>query len=235
MRIAVVDNEKEWRIKAYQQIKKYFSRRQLEVNIDVYASGEQFIRKDEQYEMVFADIEMPGMEGFAMAQEYNRMNPHYTLMILTTHTEMSRKGYKVNAFRYIDKMYMEAEIQESLTAALKKMKRNETITVNVINVGNMKVVIKDILYVETNKRNTQLHTIDNEYTCGVNISDMEDMLKSAGFFRCHKSYIVNLDAIKNFDNIFVYLMDGSKLFVSARRYVELKRQYLQRRYEEANS
>ncbi len=235
MRIAVVDDEKEWRIKACQQIRKFFSSRQLEVKLDSYVSGENFIRKGNRYEIVFADIEMPGMDGFEMAQEYKWMNPNHILMILTTHTEMSRKGYVVNAFRYIDKMHMEAEIQESLVAAERKMKSDETITVNVINRGQIKLVIKDILYIETNKRNIQLHTTDNEYICSGNIYEMEELLKDAGFFRCHKSYIVNLDAIKNFDNVFIYLMDGSKLFVSARKYVELKRQYLQRKFEEANS
>lgn len=235
MRIAVVDDEKEWRVKACQKIRQYFSSRQLEVKLDCYASGQDFLRKGNPYEIVFADIEMPGMDGFEMAQEYKWVNPNHILMILTTHTEMSRKGYVVNAFRYIDKMHMEEEMQESLVAAERKMKSDATITVNVINIGNMAVVIKDILYIETNKRNMQLHTIDNEYTCSGNIFEMEELLKEAGFFRCHKSYIVNLDAIRTFDNVFIYLMDGSKLFVSARRYVELKRQYLQRKFERANS
>lgn len=235
MKIAVVDDEKEWRVKAYQQIQKYYEQQQTKAEIHAYASGEAFIRHGKQYDILFADIEMPGMDGFGMADTYNRMNHGYTLMILTTHTEMSRKGYMVNAFRYIDKMNMEMEIQEALEAAEKKMKRNEALTVSVINLGNMKVVIKDILYVETTKRNILLHTVDNEYTCNGNLSEMEEVLKGAGFFRCHKSYIVNLDAVKTFDNVFIYLMDGSKVYVSARKYVELKRQYLQRKFETANS
>lgn len=234
MKIAVVDDEKEWRIKAYQHIRKYYEGQESHADVHTYSSADAFLKSGKKYDILFADIEMPGMDGFEMADQYSRMNPDYTLIILTTHTEMSRKGYMVNAFRYIDKMNMEAEMREALMSADKRMKRNEVLTVNVVNLGTIKLVRKDILYVETTKRNILLHTYDNDYICSDNISELEEALKEAGFFRCHKSYIVNLDAVKNFDSVFIYLMDGSKVYVSARKYAQLRKQYLQRKYEYAS-
>ena len=55
-------------------------------------------------------------------------------IILTTHTEMSRKGYLVNAFRYIDKSNMSKEIVEAINAAEVLLRRNDNIEINIVGV-----------------------------------------------------------------------------------------------------
>ena len=53
---------------------------------------------------------------------------------MTTHTEMSRKGYLVNAFRYIDKSNMSKEIVEAINAAEVLLRRNDNIEINIVGV-----------------------------------------------------------------------------------------------------
>ncbi len=233
MKVAVVDDEKIWREEVLQRLEPYFS--DMQVTIDVFSSGNELLEKEDYYEVLFLDIEMPEMDGFETASRYREIYPDALIIILTTHTEMSRKGYLINAFRYLDKTLLDEELEEAINSAKRCLGRNRTILIRVINQGEMQVALKDIMYIETAKRNVLLHTRDNTYRCSEAIGEVEKLLDEEMFFRCHKSFIVNLDAIKSFDRIYVYLMNQSKIFVSARKYSELKMRYLENKIMCANS
>ncbi|MDE5781180.1 MAG: LytTR family DNA-binding domain-containing protein [Lachnospiraceae bacterium] len=224
MKIAVIDYNEIWRELIVKGINRYLGT--YNVVIDVYESGKAFIDRQDLYEVVIMDIEMQEMNGFEMAEKYRDINADYILIIITEHIEFSRKGYLVNAFRYIDKIKMEDELEEALTSAQKLLKNKNVIEINVVNTGKMQIYLKEILYIETEKRNVAIYTVENKHICSQSIGYMENILVKDGFYRCHKSFIVNLDWIKSFDKKNIYLKDGSNIMVSQRRYYEFKKKYL---------
>ena len=115
MRVAIVDDEERWRTKTEEIVTKFNAEECLE--IDKYASGEIFLKKAELYDIVFLDVEMKQLDGFETASGYREIFPKAMIIILTTHTELSRKGYMVNAFRYVDKTNIEEELTEALMSA----------------------------------------------------------------------------------------------------------------------
>lgn len=234
MRVAIVDDEERWRTKTEEIVTKYNAEECLE--IDKYASGENFLKKAKEYDIVFLDVEMHQIDGFQTATRYRENFPKTMIIILTTHTELSRKGYMVNAFRYVDKTNIEEELSEALTSAKLCLNRNQCIEIEASNLGKVSVMLSDILYIETLNHSLCIHTNENEYTSyTIRMSDFEEQLKDYGFFRCHKSYIVNLDKIKGFTKSEIQLRDGSVILVSVRKYQELKRQYLDYKFKYANS
>ncbi|WBW96444.1 LytTR family transcriptional regulator DNA-binding domain-containing protein [Oceanirhabdus sp. W0125-5] len=54
----------------------------------------------------------------------------------------------------------------------------------------------DIIYCESKDRASVLHTVEGEFQCSLTLTQLESKLKAFGFFRCHRSYIVNLQNIK---------------------------------------
>ena len=56
--------------------------------------------------------------------------------------------------------------------------------------------IKDIVYIETYNRGCLIHTAGNEYRENKSIGEYEKKLEDMGFFRIHKSYLINLDKVK---------------------------------------
>lgn len=121
MRIAVVDDERNWLVKIKRYVKEYFG--EMDVEIRAFFSGEAFLEDAGEYQIVFMDIEMPGRDGFSVLQEYRMEHEDSLFIILTTHIEMSREGYKVEAFRYIDKHKMMDEIREALDSALLNLQK----------------------------------------------------------------------------------------------------------------
>lgn len=233
MRIAIIDDERIWIRKARECIELFYLDSRVE--IDEYESGQSLIDANIEYDIIFVDVEMPDKDGFDTAIEYKAIYTDTVIVILTTHTEMSRKGYLVNAFRYIDKIEMESEINEALSAIEVLFQQEESICVKQIGVGNIRIVLKDLMYIETCKRNLILHTKSNEYICRCTMAQMEKRLQGKGFSRCHNSYIVNLDAIKKIEQCTLYMYNGDKIFVSKRKISELKKEYADRKCKTANS
>lgn len=231
MKIAVVDGDKIWREKAVEVIRGYLEK---EVSIHTFCSGVALLEENKQYEIVVLDIELQGKDGFQTAVEYNVSYPDSIIIMLTKHLEMSRKGYLAGAFRYVDKCNMYEEMAEALSAARKRLGRYHIVRINVVNLGNIPIVQKDIICIETRMRKVFVHTYDNVYECSDSLGNLEKVLSEKCFFRCHKSYIVNLDAIKKIENVVVHMADGNKAMVGIKKCATLKKKYIQRKYEYVN-
>ncbi len=227
MKIAIIDDEAFWRECAVKNVKSYYS--DIPVDIDVYNSGTDFLKKEKIYDIVLMDIEMPEKDGFDTIAEYRLVHDNCVAIILTTHTELSNKGYLVNAFRYIDKTNMKEELEEALSSAGRVLEINNTISLNAVKLGEIKLVVKDILFIETEKRNVLVHTNDNEYECSNSISELEEQLEKYGFYRSHRSFLVNLDKVKKFDRKWIYFAGNKKVFLSSRKYTEMKSKYVERK------
>lgn len=222
MRIAIVDDQKNWRVCVEELIKKHYG--QNIPQTDQFDCGESFYDQDE-YDVVFMDIEMGEMDGFETAKRYRHKNSDALIVFLTTHVELSRRGYMVNAFRYIDKEFIVDEVEEALTAIDELPKKDHVIVFHVVNMAEMHIRAKDILYVETDKRNIIVHTIERDYVSNRGIEEVEEELKEHGFFRCHRSYLVNLERIRKIDRSFAYFGNGRKAMISSRKYQEMKEKF----------
>ncbi len=231
MRIAVVDDELQWRSMAKFIIGEYC--KDDEVEIDEYDNGVKYLKTQTKYDLTFMDIEMPGLDGFETISRAKRYNRDGLFVILTTHKELSTKGYKVDAFRYIDKARLQ-DIDEAIYSAEILLKRNEKITVKVIEDGFREVVLKDIIYIETEKHYTWVHTIHNNYRCSNKISEFEEMLEGRWFYRCHQAIIVNLDEINDIEKDMACMSNGDKIDIAKRKIGNLKKAYLDRMFECAN-
>ena len=232
MKIAIVDDDIKWRERVRSEIVRYDVNKEME--IDFFTSGEMYLGSKERYDLSFVDIEMPGMDGFETIARAKETDADGIYIILTTHIEMSRKGYVVNAFRYIDKLQLE-EIKEAIDSAKTVLGRNKKIEVNVIGDGVRKITLKNIIYVETEKHYILVHTRQGTIKCSNTMKEIEDMLPDNWFCRCHNAYIVNLDEITHMDDRIVYLSNGSDIDISHRKMNQFRKIYLSRQYECANA
>ena len=232
MRIAIVDDDENWRERVREEIVRYDENSEIE--IETFVSGENYLERKSHYDISFVDIEMSGIDGFETIRQSQETDSDGVYIILTTHAEMSRKGYLVNAFRYIDKLHLE-ELQEAIDSAKKVLGRNKKIEVNVIGGGVRKITLKNIIYVETEKHYILIHTKQGTIKCSNTMKEIENMLPGEWFNRCHNVYIVNLDEIKRIDERIVYLSNGDDIDISHRRMNQFKKIYISRQFECANA
>ena len=230
MKIAIVDDELYWHNEAETIICQC-----VDAEIDNYSDGKEFLLSTKKYDVVFMDIEMPSMDGFDTIKKARELNLESIYIIMTTHSEMSRKGYLVNAFRYIDKQNMKEEVPEAINSANIILDNDRKISVNVIGKGLLDINLSNILYIETEKHRVLVHTNNDVVRCGDSMIELENKLLKDNFYRCHNAYIVNLDAVNKIEKTYTILKNGEKVEISRRKYQEFGNRYLERRFNCANA
>lgn len=231
MRIAVVDDEQFWREKIVLSIEDISDDRN---DIDIFKNGEEYLKSGNEYELIFVDIDMGEKDGFDTINEAREKGQKGRFVILTTHTEFSMKGYRVNAFRYIDKANMQEGMQELFDTLIKIEASDKTVVIPIMKDENIEVKIRDIIYVETKGYHITVHTIEANIDSRMRMADLEILLDDEMIFRCHNSFIVNLNKVKSYDKHFLYLINDDKVEVAKRRYVEFRRRYMKSKFSRAN-
>lgn len=232
MKIAIVDDETIWLEKIQGYVKQYFAR--MEVLVKIFSSGEKFLNSMDEYQIVFMDIEMSGRDGFSVLQEYREYHDAALFIILTTHIEMSRQGYKVEAFRYIDKYEME-EIEEALDSAMLRLEKFQMIDVPLISHEVQKIQRYHVLYFEVYDHEVLMHTKRDEiFRCRETLKELTERLEDKGFILTNRSYLVNLEHIKKVEPNQVYIVGNAVLPLSRRKYMDIRKKHFEWKVQRAN-
>lgn len=232
MKIAVVDDEKLWLRKIEKFLCGYYGSSKAEILC--YLSGKSFLDANEEFDIVLMDIEMPVMDGFEAIERYKTRFPETVVIILTTHDELAKKGFIFEAFRYIDKPSMENELKEALKSADRKLNSGKTIVLKLIKARDITVRVKNIVYIETLKRNVIVHIGKDSFICGSPISEMEQELEGEGFYRSHRSYLINLRCVDSFCKTDIKMNNGETAMLSTRKFADFKKNLMEYRYYLAN-
>ncbi|NLO86248.1 MAG: response regulator transcription factor [Clostridiales bacterium] len=199
--------------------------------------------------VVFLDVEMPEMTGVECAHAIQDMDPSIIIIFATAHDTYMGDAFEVYAFDYLVKPFKVDRVIKTLERArdrllLRDVKPLETPVAQApkrsVNgrlmlrhrEGVNFIDLQDILLVQREDRSTVLYTIDEgRYVTGDSLTEMESRLQSSAFFRCHKSYIINLNAIKDITPYgrwtYVVRLEGTKhdALITHEKYEELERMF----------
>ncbi len=225
MKISIIEDEEVWREKIQTIIEKYCRDKNIPVQISSYSSGSDFM-KNADADLLFLDIELAeGEDGFAIAERLMNCGNKCKVCILTSHTELARLGYKVNAFRYIDKKHLE-EIREAIDFFLKTKIQDRIISCNDAAGIHIMINLNELQLIETYGRKLRYLMLDGrEYLCEGRISETARSLSGVGFFQIHRSYIVNLKYIEKVNSHEITLSSGLKVVIGRAHSKEFKKEF----------
>lgn len=201
--------------------------------IDVYPCAEQLLASLQTYDMIFLDIELPGLDGISTAKELRKNKYTGHIVFLTSHTEFMPEAFKVKAFRFLKKPIPDLELKEALIESEKELLDDKKIIVT--DYGSEIVInISEILYIEATKNKTKLHfrtqTIQTNNTLKYWIQELGTM----NFFQVHKSYFVSLKYIQKIDDGKIILhYTNVELPISRRKMVAVRNAFFS--YIKANA
>ncbi len=147
--------------------------------------------------IIFLDISMPKFDGLAFSRVINTLKVKPLLVFITAYSEYAIEAFEVAAFDYILKPYSEARITDTLQrleSCTPTKRTNSKLTIK----NNCKLCVlntDDIYYCEAHEHEVYVYTKSDHYKISSSISDFYKKLPQDNFFRCHRSYIVNLDKI----------------------------------------
>lgn len=217
-RIAVCDDQKKIREEICKNINEYKKQYNLiDENWDIkeFATGKELLEDPEKRDVYFLDLEMPEMDGIIVAELLKNRWKNCNIIILTSHIEHMKEGYKVNAFRYMTKPVLFEELTEGLEA----LRRNR-IGYDIVNIQkqghNFQIMQKDIRYLCRENGDTILYVRDLRFRSERSLESWEKELNGIIFFRCHKGFLVNMKYIADIDKE-ILLDNGEKIPISRRK------------------
>lgn len=215
MQIAVCDDEKVFQNAIRKELEEYYGI--LEVEITMFLSGEALLQEVQknpgEFQIIFLDIEMSGMDGIKTAEKIREWNPHVPILFLTSHTEMAMEGYVVNAFRFLAKPIQKENLWKALSD-LDKRKQSDT-RIELWD-GQKAIVVSwtDIEYVQSD--NVYIHVITNldKYLIREKLSILEEKMPKQIFYKPHRSYLINFGYVQSFDGKKIIMKSGKEIPIS---------------------
>ncbi|MCR5790939.1 MAG: LytTR family DNA-binding domain-containing protein [Lachnospiraceae bacterium] len=216
--------------------------------IMLFESGQELLTTDFRADIIFLDVDMPSPNGIETAKRLREEGCEAVIVFVTALREYVFDAFDVGAFHYLVKPFNEDKFREVLGKAVKLLQKREAAgkePERVLDVRNGRlhtaVVIRDILYAEVFDREILLHIMvssnaGNAFKDGAGvgsenviryygkIGELEKTLGD-GFYRIHRSFLVNMHHIRSYDMGQVNLKEH-ELPIARGKYQDFVKAYL---------
>lgn len=228
IKIAVCDDDKA----AREHIVSLIEEQLQGAEITTFATGEEMIQAQRDFDICFLDVEMREISGMDVASHIRQQEEGRTKSIIIFVTDYERymnSAFDVSAFHYLLKPVDEEKFYHVFGRALRELYAEEERTKQYILVKNSgtwrKVFIKDIYYIESANKKVIIHTEAGALDCYGKMDELERMTGS-GFYRCHRCFLVNMEKIVSYNADTIKVANGDRLILARKRYNDFIRQYM---------
>ena len=214
-RIAIVDDDEKIRNELSAFLTRYEETSGEQFLVSVFGFAELFLTNYKpDYDIVFMDIDMPGMDGLAASRRLRELDERVVLLFITNLTQYAIQGYEVAATDFIVKPVSYERFRQKLTRALKFVPESKRPALLIrTEEATVTVDMDDVMYVEVQGHNVFYHTAKNEYRVRGSLKQAEQELNDPQFFACDKSCLVNLAYVEGVSGNTI-TVGGTELTVS---------------------
>ena len=183
--------------------------------VGVASSGSQavFLIKELHPQVVFLDIQMPGLNGLEVSKAIEALDPKPLIVFVTAYDEYALNAFEVEAVDYLLKPVSDDRLLKTARRLKELLEPKLAEKIETLLSGQGKEPVLKRIPVEKNGRIKLLEpgeivcfiadqgfivsrTWAGDFKTNFTLNELEDNIGQRTFFRCHKSYIVNLDYIK---------------------------------------
>ncbi|MEG2290301.1 MAG: LytTR family DNA-binding domain-containing protein [Clostridium sp.] len=216
LKVLICDDKINERVNLEYNIKKYLDDIKQEFTMTFCNDGEDLLENLQKcrYDIIFLDIVMPGKNGIDIAKKI-RKNDNKTIIILVSSIgDFALEGYEVDALYYSIKPLTYEKVKHIMEKCEVKLKEQKGHIIFIKTVdGVHKIYQEDIIWGESRDKYIYIKANNEIMKCK---TKLDDFLKALDFeyIRVHKSYFVNPNYIKEIQDSYLILDDGSELPIS---------------------
>ena len=230
MRIAICEDERTHAALLESEIAKWSTTTREPLQVEHFYSGEEFLiawPDEKQYDLVFIDIEMGQINGIELAKIIRSRDETMMIVFVTGLWDYVLHGYDMRALKYIIKPIKAVDCCKVMDRAVAQIRRakDDYLIIRQETTAS-RVLYEDICYFEIRSHYIDVVTTSGTITYKEKISNLEEILPSPQFLRCHRSYIVNMHHTRTIMPDKVQMDDHTILPVARARWAALNEAFM---------
>lgn len=232
LKIALLDDDKTALLISKGAIESFFQEKNIAISLDAFSSPINFLAmaEEENYRLVFLDIDMPEINGLEVGKKLKGFNPQTDIIYLSQREDLVFDTLQLHPFGFIRKSRIIQDFASVLelfvNTALNTNRENKKITIS-CKTETISADIDQVMYIEGNRNYQTFYLKDgSKFDARVLMSELENKLKENGFIRVHKGYLVNYLFIRMIGTNEVKLTNNKVLPLSSKRKDEIMEEYL---------
>lgn len=228
MRIAICDDDALVVEQLHKYLEQYFRKHHLSCpEILCFSSGDALLSDSNEKDLIFLDVEMPGVDGIYTGKKLREKYPNIIVFIISSYMEYLDDAMRFHVFRYLSKPIDRQRLFCNMDDALKQY---HAITSKIVfeTKGSVHTLApSSIVTIEAKAKKSIVHTASADYETIHPMQYWTRQLPSSHFFQTHRSFFVNMEHVVDFDHMTVH-MDVAKLdaYLTQRKYRAFKDAYL---------
>jgi two-component system, LytTR family, response regulator LytT len=207
LRIAIIEDNDEDAKRLKEQLLRFSHERGIDFHISIFSTADYFLfSEDENYDVAFLDIELPGTDGMTAARAIRNRNQKIEIVFCTSFSQFAIRGYEVHARDYLVKPFTYVALTMTLENVLKAVSSKKDSFIEICNNDTKrKINIHSIQYLECTGHHIYFHTTEGEMECYGSLSKYLEKLNNPNFIRISSSLAVNFVFIEKVADDSVYI------------------------------
>lgn len=198
-RIGICEDEQTQRNIIMEKAESFFEKESLHYSIQTYSSGEAILAEIQEeaaaFDLILMDIHLGETNGFETAVKIRELNSRVPIAFLTACRDYAVESYDIGAVGYLLKPLQDEKLF-ALLSRLTKGERPRSLSIKQRG-GVRNLDYRDIRYLESSGHRVMIHLSDgNKETIYAKLDELEARMSDERFIRCHKSFLVNMDYVK---------------------------------------
>lgn len=230
LNIAIYDDDIQTTGRMETMIRKIAKRNFTNAETEVFWDGRSLadaVMEGSSFDIIYLDIEMDKEDGISAAKRIRLYDKNVLIIYVTSHENHMKESFDVRPFRFLVKPVNEEQMEKCFKDAYEDINSGDFYFRYSYQRMNHKVLIRDILYFESNKRKIYIVTKDETLELYGKLNEIENSLKSCkvSFLRVHQSFLVNYKHVRGQSYDFVVMDNGMKISISEDRRKNISEQY----------
>lgn len=232
-KVALCDDEDAVCRQLSDYLEQFSAQRGEALEVAVFHSAEALLASPEEYSVLLLDIQMDGMSGMNAARELRRRGSGAVIFFITSMAQYAIEGYEVHAFSFLVKPLRYPVFAQRMEDALCSLRRRagQQLCFRTAE-GLVQVNTNEVCYIESFRHQIRFSCTRFTFTEGErSLSVLARELEPCGFFRVHKSYLVNMGNIRLIGESEISMANGEAVPLSRHRRREFLSAYAAYRKE----
>lgn len=228
MRIAICDDDSLCVEKLNKYINNYFEHTHIKTpEIISFSNGADLLANAKNINILFLDIEMPGINGIYVGKELKIKNKNIIIFIVTSYSEYLDEAMRFHVFRYLSKPLDKQRLFRNMKDAL-QLYNSITCKIPIeTKQGVYTLPASSIIAIEAQGRKVILYTTPRTFESIHNMQYWQEVLPTNCFFQTHRSFIINFEYVTDFNHSLIHLSNGQYCaYLTRRKYSTFKEAYL---------